>query len=306
MNPNPFKDFEDDTRWVIETCINQVSGYPGLLSKQSLDYLKKRGYQTGRRDKGICCLMPFLLQEAFKLDSETCRTVSLGTTYILLYFFSQDEVMDTGAGEYKGHLLPLSNMFYQDFISLFYSLLPANGHFWSLFKKYIREWAESVLWEREEHWGQAKSFSEDDLILLSRKAAPLKISCAAIGLLGGRKELIELLDRMVDYSQVVFQLLDDFKDWRDDLASKNYTYLLVKAAEHCKVKDVSELSEPIVRKALYEDGVLKEIFSLAERYSRLTLECAKEYQTPHLEAYLKNMESYCTFLLKNMGKLRII
>lgn len=298
----PFRVFADDTRWVVETCLKQVEGYPGSLSGQGRAYLEKCGYCTGRRNNGICCLMPFLLQDAFDLDREVCRSVSLGTTYILLYFYSQDEVMDTGPGEYKGHLLPLSNLFYQDFISIFHSLLPSSELFWSLLKRYIREWAQSVLWEREEHWGQAKSFSEEDLILLSRKAAPIKISCAAMSLLGGREDAIEPLENMVDYSQVVFQLLDDFKDWRADLLGKNYTYLLVKVMEHYRLDNVADLTEASVEKALNEGSVLSEIFGLAEKYSKLTLQSVNELNAPHLKTYFQILAEYCASLRKTTLK----
>lgn len=299
---DPFRDFADDTRWVVETCIKQVASYPGPLSRHGRAYLEKRGYCTGRRNNGICCLMPFLLQDAFDLDREVGRTVSLGTTYILLYFYSQDEVMDTGEGEYKGHLLPLSNIFYQDFISLFHSLLPSSELFWSLLKRYIREWAASVIWEREEHWGQAKSFSEDDLMLLSRKAAPIKISCAAMSLLGGREDAIEPLENMVDYSQVVFQLLDDFKDWRADLLSKNYTYLLVKVMEQCRLDQVADLTESGVEKVLHEGSVLKGIFGLAEKYSNLTIKSVNNLNAPHLKAYFQMLVEYCASLRKTTLK----
>jgi hypothetical protein len=294
----PFRVFAGDTRWVVETCIKQVATYPGKLSMNGQTYLEKRGYCNGRRNNGICCLMPFLLQDAFELKREIARKVSLGTTYILLYFYSQDEVMDTGEGEYKGHLLPLSNMFYQDFISLFYSLLPSKQLFWSLSKRYIREWASSVIWEREEHWGKAKNFSEDDLMLLSRKAAPLKISCAAMSLLGGREDTVEPLENMVDYSQVVFQLLDDFKDWRTDLFSKNYTYLLVKVMEYLRLDHVAELSEPVVQKVLDEGSVLKDIFGLAEKYSELTMKSISDINAPYLKTYFKILIEYCTSLRK--------
>lgn len=294
----PFRVFADDTRWVVETCIKQVAGYPGTLSGHGQAYLEKCGYNAGRRNNGICCLMPFLLQDAFSADREVCRAVSLGTSYILLYFYSQDEVMDAGPGEYKGHLLPLSNLFYQDFISIFHTLLPASEPFWKLLKRYIREWAESVLWEREEHWGQAKGFSEADLILLSRKAAPLKISCAAMSLLGGREDVIAPLESMVDYSQVVFQLLDDYKDWRSDLADKNYTYLLVKVLENSHLENFNELTETGVEQVLNAGPVLEEVFGLAEKYSELTLHSVDPLNAPYLKAYLQALVDYC----KSLGK----
>lgn len=297
-----FRVFDDDTRWVVDTCVNQVADYPRILSKPGLTYLEKRGYYSGKRNNGICCLLPFLLQDAFKLSREVCRDVSVGSSFILLYFYSQDEIMDVGPGEYKGNLLPLSNLFYQDYMAVFQSYLPSNEFFWQLEKKYIREWAQSVLWEREEHWGQAKVFSEEDLILLAHKCAPLKIPCAAMSILGGREDLIEPLEKMVDYSQVVFQLRDDLKDWRKDLADRNYTYLLIKILEHSRFDSISDLTEAEVGKLLNESGALKEVFALMEKYSSLTEQSIKELDAPYLKAYFQVIADYCNTLVTKSFK----
>lgn len=292
-----FRVFADDTRWVVDTCVNQVADYPRILSKPGLAYLEKRGYYSGKRNNGICCLLPFLLRDAFNLSREICREVSVGASFILLYFYSQDEIMDVGPGEYKGHLLPLSNLFGQDFRAVFQSLLPSGELFWGLEKKYTKEWAQSVLWEREEHWGQAKSFAEDDLILLARKCAPLKIPCAAMSLLGGREDLVGRLEDMVDYSQVVFQLRDDIKDWRRDLADGNYTYLLVKILEHSRLDKISDLTEAEVARVMNGSGALKEIFDLMEKYSLLTRQSIAELNAPHLKAYFRVIDDYCQSLV---------
>lgn len=298
-----FRVFDDDTRWVADTCVNQVANYPQLLSKPGLIYLEKRGYYSGKRNNGICCLLPFLLQDAFNLNKEVCRDVSVGASFILLYFYSQDEIMDVRPGEYKGHLLPLSNLFYQDFMAVFQSLLPSSETFWQLEKKYINEWAQSVLWEREEHWGQAKGYSDDDIILLARKCAPLKIPCAAMSLLGGREELIESLEKMVDYSQVVFQLRDDLKDWRRDLRDRNYTYLLVKILEHSRLDSISDLTEAEVVKQLNERGALREVFALMDKYSSLTRESIKELDAPYLKEYFQVIDNYCKCLVTTGFKM---
>ncbi len=123
-----------------------------------------------------------------------------------------------------------------------------------------------------------------------------------MSLLGGREDAIEPLENMVDYSQVVFQLLDDFKDWRADLLSKNYTYLLVKVMEHLGLDHVAELSESGVEKVLREGSVLKEIFSLAERYSRLTVQSVNDLNAPYLKAYLQILAEYCASLQKTVLK----
>lgn len=287
---DPIRDFEANVEWVVATCQKRVSAYPPALGHSAQAFLGKHGlFKEGSVPSSIAYLLPFWLKETFALDQSTCRMIALGNTFWLLYFFLEDEVMDTGPGEYKGHLLPLGTLFFLDAMAPYRSLLGAASPFWRYLEHYIGEWAESVSWERERHWGQAREFEEGDFVRLARKAAGLKIPCAALSLLAGREEAVAPLEKMVDHVMMIYQLADDLRDWREDLARGNYTYFLTRVMACRGIHPPAAPSETDVEKAIFVGKVLEEVLEVAVEHSRLALESISNLYAPYLTAYVESL-----------------
>ncbi len=291
---DPIRDFHADVEWVLETCERRVSSYPPPLDRYGRAGLRRHWLlkdNSGRNS--IAYLLPFWLEQALALDHHTCRLIAVGNTFWLLYFFVQDEVMDASPGECHGHLLPLGNLLLLDALGPYRSSLSSSSPFWPLMRRYIAEWAESVSWEREEHWGQAREFAQGDLLRLARKAAPLKIPCAALALLAGREEAIGPLEEMMDNVLVVFQLADDLRDWRDDLARGIYTYFLTRVMANRGIRPPAPLTEEEVEKSLFVGTVLDEAADLMAQYTRRAMESISALQAPYLRAYLAYLHQEC-------------
>ncbi len=289
------QNFETDICWVLEASKKRIQSYNPCMSDMGISYMEKRHIldEKGKRSCEAYWLTPFWLQDTFNLDQHSCRTISLATVYMVLYFLSQDEVMDSSPDDYKGYLLPLSNMFYFDFISQYRTLFDSDSPFWLYVEKYTNEWAESVLWERREHWGQAENYSENDLILLSRKAAGIKIPFAAACILSGNESYIESLSDMVDYDQVVYQLYDDWRDWKVDLEQCNYTYFLTEAKKYCNISEPSLLKEEDVKKAIFEGKVLQKVLKISEKFNNLASESIANINSVYLKNYIDNQKKIC-------------
>jgi hypothetical protein len=291
---DPIHDFHADVEWVLETCQERVASYPPPLDQYGHDGLERHWLlkdNSGRNS--IAYLLPFWLQQAFDLDHHTCRLIAVGNTFWLLYFFAQDEVIDASPGEYKGHLLPLGNLLLLDALAPYRSSLGSTSPFWPLMGRYIAEWAESVSWEREEHWGQAREFAPGDLLRLARKAAPLKIPCAALSLLADREEAIGPLEEMIDNVLVAFQLADDLRDWRDDLARGIHTYFLTRVMVDRGIRPSGSLTEEEVEKSLFVGTVLDEAVDLMAQHTRRAIESISVLHAPYLKAYLAFLEQEC-------------
>lgn len=291
---DPIRDFQADVEWVLETCQKRVSSYPPPLERYGREGLKSHWLpkdNSGRNS--IAYLLPFWLEQAFDLDRHTCRLFAVGNAFWLLYFFLQDEVMDSSPGECKGHLLPLGNLLLLDALAPYRSSLGSTSPFWLLMRRYITEWAESVSWEREEHWGQARDFAEGDLLRLARKAAPLKIPCAALALLAGREEAVAPLEEMMDNLLVTFQLADDLRDWRDDLARGIYTHFLTRVMADRGICPPAPLTEDDVEKSLFVGTVLDEAVDSMAQYTRQAMESISALHAPYLKAYLAFLDQEC-------------
>lgn len=285
---DPIRDFDADVEWLLDACERRISTYPPSLCRYGRARLEKQWALQEKTTHGfsIAHLLPFWLQETFDLAQDTCRAIALGNTFWLLYFFVQDEVMDASTGEYRGHLLPLGNLFFLDAIAPYRSFFGSDSSFWTFLERYIAEWAESVSWEREQHWGRAREFEKGDLLRLARKAAPLKIPCAALSLLAGRVEAIEPLEKMIDNVLVVFQLADDLRDWHEDLARGNYTYFLTQMMADRGIHTPMPLTEVEVGRAFFVGKVFEEYLELAAEYSQMALESISSLHALYLKAYI--------------------
>lgn len=277
-------DFDSDIRIVFDSLRNRFSNYPPAFQSEALKFLDKYNILDKDFNKNhISFLLPFWLRKAFRLDSEICRNISEGFAAGLFYFLIQDAVMDTAPGEYKGDLLPLGNLFLIDFFDKYRSLFPGTSHFWSYFKNYFIEWADSVIWDQREHQRQKKTYTREDLMIVARKAAPLKIQSAAACILGGGKDEIEQLAKIIDHIVITFQLLDDLSDWRDDHAIGSCSYFLSLVMDYCGIDNFDVLDETHVSKAVYMGGILDGMFEIVEENHSI-LKSVSEYY-PYLTAY---------------------
>ena len=281
-------DFDTELAKVFATCQTRIDSYPAKFqpdARRRLDKLNilKQDYN------GNCLsqLLPFWLQPVFVISPDICREICGGNIFGFLYFLIQDAVMDTIPGEYKADLLPLGNLFFLDFMEKYRHLFPTDPVFWSYFRKYFEEWAESVAAERQGYWDRQTEHGRANLEHLARKAAPLKITIAAICLLKDHEEFIAPLAQAVDTTVITFQLLDDWNDWREDLAIGNCSYFLAQVMQVCGVVRIQELDEAHIQKAVYGFDLLNEIFAIAE--TNLTLVTETKPQTAYLIQYHQSL-----------------
>jgi len=277
-------DFDSELKVVFDSLRDRLSNYPPAFRNDALKFLDKYDILDKDFNKNhISFLLPFWLKGAFRLDSETCRNMAEGFTAGLFYFLIQDAVMDTAPGEYKGDLLPLGNLFLIDFLDKYRSLFPEASNFWAYFRNYFVEWAESVIWEQQEHQRQNKTYAREDLILVAHKAAPLKIPSAAACILGGCKDEIEKLASCIDHIVITIQLLDDLSDWRDDHAIGSCSFFLSLVMNYCGIENFDGLDESHVRKAVYMGGILDEMFEIVHE-NHSVIKSVSEYY-PYLTEY---------------------
>lgn len=292
---DPIKDFEQEISQVLRTCEISVAQYPAGLDRLAGDYLEKQDMRSNeKRRNSICYLLPFWFKNKYGIDADTCMRLAEANAFGLLYFFTQDEVMDAPAGEYKGNLLPLSSLFNLELLSRYRSLFSSVSSFWKYYDKYFGEWAQSVAWERREHFGCCTGFSEEDLVMLARKAAPLKIPCAAICLLSGKESDIPAWERLIDCYHTVIQLVDDWRDWKEDLKTGNCSYFLSKAAEANELADFGAIKEAVVHKTILTTEIPEELFAKAIAYCNMAVEICNKLELPYLYSFLRLQEEYCS------------
>jgi hypothetical protein len=268
------RDFDAESERLLDACLQRISTYPPALRRPALARLEDHWSLKQRRPHAfhIAYLLPFWLEEPFSLDRDGCRFAGLGNVFLVLYFMLQDALMDDGPGEPQGDLQSLGTFFFLDVLAPYRNLFGSDSPFWGRFEEYVAQWGASVAWERQWHRRQERAFEEGDLLRLARKAAPLKIPCAALCMLAGREEAIGFLECMVDNLMLTFQLRDDLQDWHGDLRQGRFTYFLKRVLAHRGLDPCAPLTETDVEKALFAGAVLDESLSLTARHNRLALE----------------------------------
>ncbi|MFC3748848.1 hypothetical protein [Paenibacillus sp. GCM10012306] len=268
--------YEDELRMVFEDSKRTISAFPEPLQGQGMSYLDHFNvFTAGSHKNYICYLLPFWLRDGYGLPVEVTRQMSRGNVFLMLYFFIQDDLMDSH--EFSARLnLPLANLFYVEFLNIYRHLFPTDSPFWSFFSRYISEWADSVSNER------TGDYFNNNRVKISHKASPLKLSSTAALLLTGHDEIVPASEAMIDDVLFTLQMLDDYEDWEEDWTTGSYNCLLALAHRH-RSDAQNELTLGEVRNFIFTTGGM-EIFANIARATDDRLS-AYALNAPHLYAF---------------------
>lgn len=253
---------------LVPRCREIIAHFAPYVKAEASAHLDRLLANAGTRTwRGALNHIVYPLWFEGRYEIDALRDMAAVNYFALTWFRLQDDLMDQ-AGNFAAWKVPLCARYWDEFAGLYRALLPTHAAFWSKFRVYMEQWEESVLWERARHRGStAIPLEPDDIPRLSHKAAALKIPCAAACLLSGNESALPRLEQAVDAWQVMVQLHDDWRDWRDDLAEENYTYLISRVAHVCSVPRVQDVTVAHFKQA---------ILSLADDYFSRTVGSGKE------------------------------
>lgn len=246
---------------------------------------------SNRKNYLLVCL-PYWLDEAFDapLPMNFLRSQSLANLYGTSFILMQDKLIDRQEDVLEqlqvSNFQLLSTTLYYRCVREYHRLFPIDNLFWALFEKYLTEYTRSSLWEKREHWHQIKDFSPEDFVHLGQKLSPLKICCAATCLLHRKKEWISHFSRIIENYHIGYQLTDDLLDWKDDLQSRNYTYLLTTVHKN---SGRDRLSEEEIEKILRTTPVVKNLLRESTEYFQRARNLSAEVHCRQLCAYIDTM-----------------
>lgn len=264
-----FQPYETDLAEVFAECGAAIADFPPPLDQMGLRYMRKFDvFEQGSAKNYICYLLPFWMKDLTSLPPAVYRKLSVANIFGMLYFFIQDDIMDTAPEEYRPgqwkFQLALANLLQSEFIRLYQEFFPSDSPFWSYLRAYVQEWAEGVIYECD----------YDDFrhhpIGIAKKAAPVKLGSTAALLLANRSDLIAQASGFMDHVLLTLQMMDDWADWEQDLADGSYNCLLslIKAENHL-AKD-HRLSRAEAERAIYHNETLRRYAKIAsDNHQRL-------------------------------------
>lgn len=236
-----FSNYLEEKNKSKEICTGIASAYPPLLQQELLKKIDKFFADK----KGLSLYLPFWLRDVMAINTDILTGVIASNFFGLSYFLVVDHLMDADPVEsgFSAERMPLTTLLFSDFISFYQRLFMPDALFWTDFRKYLNEWAEKVTLEKCRQlppamydqdavgedpplWGE--SLSEIGKKFMAGKSAPIKIPAAALCHYNKKAELIADLETIIDLITLSIQMLDDYKDWQEDLEAGNYTYFLSK------------------------------------------------------------------------------
>ncbi|WP_214627943.1 hypothetical protein [Paenibacillus agaridevorans] len=262
---------------VFGQALETIGRFPSPIHELGITYAEKfnPASQDGGKDY-ICTLLPYWMQEKAEISEEQCGQLALANVYGMLYFFIQDDVMDSkvAGGDWKSQLA-LGSLLQQEMFRIFRALFPSDSPFWHYYDGYVRTWADSVVSE-----GRGNYFLTNPL-LTSGKAAPVKISAVGALLLDAStpststEQRIDLTEEAIDIALMTLQMLDDWADWEEDLADGSYNGLLAMIAagregalsdESVPSYNTEGLTKERIEAAIYVRGCIRPYADIAKGY----------------------------------------
>ncbi|MFB5267521.1 hypothetical protein ACE41H_12110 [Paenibacillus enshidis] len=242
--------YRHELEQVFAEAEKRISLFPSPLNTMGQEYEAQFNPLLENSTRNyICYLLPFWVNEMAGLQPEMVRRLSLGNVYIMLAFLLQDDVMDTGPGDWRSRLA-LAQLFLAESMDIYRGLFPADSPFWDYYRLYVGEWASSVAQE-----GDRDDFQENRSGI-SGKASPLKLAGTGALLLSRQEHHIPTVTDMTDQALLVLQMADDWADWREDLHEGSYNCLLSFISAEQEVGYMQGIHAEHIEEAVYTRNAL--------------------------------------------------
>jgi len=214
---------------------------------------------------------PFLFVSAFPdVGTERLRSLARANRFLLEALLVLDSRMDTDRPVDPLDLY-LLDAHYHRALEILVPLLPPESEFWPQCRDLYVQYGRSVLRELVFHRFRLGAYPKEEFRSISAgKAALLQTTVLALCAWTGQKEARQALAASQEAFLCGFQAIDDLKDWREDYARQNYTYLLTGVLTRGGwVRDVERGCPPPVDdvgRVLHFHGSAQEQLELAESF----------------------------------------
>jgi hypothetical protein len=269
---------DDECRAVAAEVEAYLDGLP-----TNLRAIWRRDPRTSRRGPGMAVYLPFWLESALgdgRLRHEA-RRMAVANRHGQLFCLLRDGILDQDADASPELLLPLDDLFLR-FVRGYQGLFPADHPFWGRFEEYWQEYLEALAREKLRH-ARPRSYDDDDFLWLGRKFSPIKICAAGMVFAARRPGALARLEAALETFHVGYQLLDDLRDWREDLRHESWTWPLTLARREVAGSSRAEDME----KVLGPDGIATEVVEKATDHLEESLSILGDLELPVLKDWVR-------------------
>jgi hypothetical protein len=293
-----YTDFASDVRWIKQSIRADSETLPPAMQAGAHYYLTERIKVLHTRDYVVAThpLSPrpipyfaFWFAHAFGLqDAQVRRLLGLSLVYVCLSSSPHDDLMD-GSGFAPQQQTYLSGWFWQKYVSALQKLFDAESSIWRLLSKSAADWQRCESWAlSQDRYKAADPLSAAFLRNSSRYLAALIFpTLAGVALLSNRPKKVSAIRRFVHSYCMGWRILDDWRDWRDDLeanidSSSVLIFLRIRAGIPKRVPLTKELAVSV----LSDQAVVGRIYSAMERFCLAARQEAGSLQAGYLTRFI--------------------
>jgi len=168
--------------------------------------------------------------------------MQLGNAHMLLV----DEVIDNKHQHdpSRQDLIPVGEIFWLEFLLGMQRICGPGAGLNERLRRDYHHAFNAICWEETRHVGSISSYLEEDFAQIERKCAPLKLVFYPLLKQQGRLQLEPRIGRCIDCFVLSCLVLDDYKDWREDLLNRRFTWPLTLGLARCGIEGVEDLPQP--------------------------------------------------------------
>ena len=275
---NIYTDFDSDVRWIKQTVRTDLETLRPATQGVAHYYLTERikvldttdhGYATHPLSPRPIPYLAFWFAHAFGLeDPQVRRLLGLCLVYACLSSTPRDDLLDGSAFAPRQQKY-LSDWFWQRYVATLEKLFAAESSIWQLLSKSKYDWERCDRWvlskkRRETADPLSAAFLRNSSAYLAALIFP---TLAGVALLSNRAKKISAIRRFVSHYCMGWRILDDWRDWRDDLeaniqSNSVLTFLAIKA----RISNRVPLTKELVVSVLSDKGVVSRIYSAMARF----------------------------------------
>jgi hypothetical protein len=176
--------------------------------------------------------LPWWLGQEFGLSPQCVQTLTLCNLFGLGYVRIEDEMLEESAGQAgRQGKRRLADALYDQAMLRLNSLFSDQGEFWGHKDLAMSQWQRAL--DEGEHApvGRFADWTENDMLLLAWRGAPIKITAVGACLLAGYKDAIPALLASLDHMLIAQVLLDHLDDWSADLDAGRFNAFVAFASD---------------------------------------------------------------------------
>ncbi|HEY3362545.1 MAG TPA: hypothetical protein VGK06_12210 [Methanosarcina sp.] len=287
----------------------ELNGIEPRFKDEILSVLRNRGVEPDSTPLDFHLYYAFWLSKYFDIPRK--EEVVDELTKFMFWFghhiFTQDDLIDQEFSQ-QGFSQEdfYKNIIYSDYFLLKASLIlnefleKSSLNFGKDILKIYGDYIHCLLWEKD-HMRSMGAYTEDDVRLLGKKFSPLKIHNLVFTYLSPNKanfEHLNNLDLFLENYHVSMQIIDDIKDWKDDLKNKNFSFFLMEVIQSYnmfeKLNDIEEFERIIYYSDITVNTAKKSLYYLNIARSNIS-----DMQNIYLNEFIREVERVIESIILN-------